>query len=259
MAKKYPVSAFIIAKNEEDRIGYSLKSVRDWVDEVIVIDSGSTDNTVSLSKEMGASVVFNAWPGYGQQKIFGENLCRNHWLLNLDADEAVDETLKQSIQSLFDQGEIPHKAYHIPIKIMPTYATKPGRFAPSNDPIRFYDKRYAGFKDSTVHDSVVLKPGVTASIGKLKGCMAHRCFRSLSHAVEKINFYSSMQAEDLVNRGKRPAAVRILVEPFFAFSKAYFLRRYWMLGISGFVESFVYSFARTLRLAKTRETFQQQK
>lgn len=253
MNKKYPISVFIIAKNEADRIGFALESVRDWVDEVIVIDSGSVDNTVDLSQKMGARTVFHEWKGYGPQKVYGESLCRNHWILNIDADEAVDVSLRQAIQGLFDKGEFTHKAYHTTIKTMPTHAKAPKRFAPSNSPVRFYDKRYAGFKDSTVHDSVVLKPGMAVTEGKLDGFMAHRCFRSLSHAIEKINFYSSMQADDMVARGKRPAAFRIIVEPFFAFFKAYFLRRYWMLGVTGFVESVVYSFARTLRLAKTRE------
>ena len=256
MAGKYPVSVFIIAKNEEDRIGHSIRSVRDWVDEVIVIDSGSTDNTVALSKELGASVVYNEWQGYGSQKIFGESLCHNNWILNIDADEAVDTSLKSSIEMLFSQAEIPCKAYHLNIKIMPNYAKKPGKFAPSNDPIRLYDKRYAGFKSSTVHDSVVMKEGHTQKAGKLEGIVIHRCFRSLSHAVEKINFYSSMQAEDMLSRGKNPSLLRLLIEPFFAFFKAYILRRYWLLGASGYVESIVYSFARTLRLAKAREAFQ---
>ena len=89
MTDKLPLSVFIIAVNEADRIALTINSVRDWADEVIVIDSGSTDDTVAVAESHGARVVFNEWNGYGPQKVFGETLCRNDWLLNLDADEEV--------------------------------------------------------------------------------------------------------------------------------------------------------------------------
>lgn len=255
MPRTYPISVFIIAKNEADRIPYAITSVRGWVDEVIVIDSGSTDDTVAISQALGARVETHPWEGYGPQKVFGESLCRNNWLLNIDADEAISQVLQGSIKALFDKGEFPHKAYRLHIKIKPKFADMPGRFAPSNSPIRFYHKQYAGFKDSTIHDSVIFKGPGAKKPGYLKGMVVHRCFRSFSHAVEKINFYSTMQAEDMLAKGRNPSGLRIVVEPFFAFLKAYFLRRYMFLGVSGFVESVIYSFARTLRLAKAREGF----
>lgn len=257
MQKTYPISVFIIAKNEADRIGYSIKSVRDWVDEVIVIDSGSTDDTIAISKALGARVETHAWEGYGPQKVFGESLCRNNWLLNIDADEEISKELQETIRNLFEAGELPHHAYRLNIKIMPRFADKPGALAPSNSPVRFYHKHYAGFKDSTVHDSVVFKQLDNKGIGRLKGMVIHRCFRSFSHAVEKINFYSTMQAEDMLAKGRNPSGLRIIAEPFLTFLKAYFLRRYIFLGTSGFIESVIYSFARTLRLAKAREAFYQ--
>ncbi|MEP2437055.1 MAG: glycosyltransferase, partial [Roseibium sp.] len=83
MTRHLPISVFIIAKDEADRIGRTITSVRDWVDEVIVIDSGSSDGTVAVAEQLGARVLENAWPGYGPQKRFGEDQCRNDWLLNL--------------------------------------------------------------------------------------------------------------------------------------------------------------------------------
>ena len=257
--KHYPLSVFIIAKDEEDRIPYSIKSVIDWVDEVIVIDSGSGDNTVAISKELGARIIYNEWNGYGPQKVFGEGQCRNDWILNIDADEAISDGLRDEIQALIDNDTINnHKAYHIPIKISSRFATKlPGLFAPSNDPIRLYHKDYAGFRDSSIHDSVVAN-SPDCSIGKLKHIMIHRCFRSYHHAVEKINFYSSMQAEHMWNKGRKPSPVRIIFEPFVAFLKAYILRRYCLLGVDGFVESVIYAFSRTLRLAKAHEKWKEE-
>ncbi len=89
MTDRLPLSVFIIARDEADRIARPIESVIGWVDEVIVIDSGSTDETVAVAEQLGARVIRNDWPGYGPQKRFGEDQCRNDWLLNLDADEEV--------------------------------------------------------------------------------------------------------------------------------------------------------------------------
>lgn len=256
MLKKLPISVFIIAKNEADRLPHTLRSVKDWADEVIVIDSGSEDDTVNIATHLGAKVVFNEWQGYGPQKVFGETLCKHHWLLNLDADEAVSPELRDEFMALFQDGKEPDiKAWRFDIRILGRFADKPNRFSPSNDPVRFYHKDYAGFKDSTVHDSVVFKSGKEGQIGKFKHMVAHRCFRSFTHAVEKINRYSTMQAEDMVARGRKPAALRVVLEPLLAFLKAYTLRRYFLLGLDGFYESVIYAFARTLRFAKVAELY----
>lgn len=253
-----PISVFIIAKNEADRIPHSIRSVQGWVDEIIVIDSGSTDTTMQVSKSMGAKVVFHQWEGYGPQKIYGEGLCRNHWVLNIDADEAVDAAMRAHIESLFAEGKEPEKpAYRTPVKTVFMYQDTPPIFAPSNNPIRLYDKRRAGFKPSTVHDSVVTHNGEKA--GQLKGMLVHRCFRDLTHWAQKINDYSLMQAQDMIARGRKPKVWRIVAEPFYSFLKAYFLRRYVFYGIDGFVGSMMYVYARMLRLAKARELLKKQR
>jgi glycosyltransferase involved in cell wall biosynthesis len=254
-----PISVFIIAKNEEDRISHAIKSVIGWADEVIVIDSGSTDNTVGVAKNLGASVVFNQWQGYGRQKIFGEKLCRNEWVLNIDADEEVSGALAQELQNLVKEGNPPYQAYGVKVKIIMRNCQMASRFAPCTDTVRFYNKNHAGFRDSTVHDSVILKDGSPEKYGLLKGEVYHRCFRSLHHAVEKINFYTDMQALDMQARGKYPSNLRIIFEPLFAFAKAYLIRRYFLYGIEGFIESIIYAFNRTLRLAKARELVQVKK
>src|SRR5256885_10385490 len=111
--RRLPISAFIIAKNEADRIGRAILSVRDWVDEVIVIDSGSADDTVKVAESLGARTTFNAWRGFGPQKVFGESLCRNRWLLNLDADEELTQAGAEEIRALFARGEPDDKVFAI--------------------------------------------------------------------------------------------------------------------------------------------------
>ena len=253
MTKKKPISVFIIAKNEAKRIPLTISSVIDWVDEVIVIDSGSEDNTVEIAKQLGAKVIFNEWPGYGQQKIFGESLCKNDWLLNLDADEAISSKLKESICKLFEKGKPEKSAYILKWKtLFRPEDSNPPLFAPGGSCIRLYNKNKAGFRDSTVHDSVVIKQGKT---GTLKGYILHRSFENLEKWTGKIGFYTSQQAKDLFSKGRNPSSLRILFEPFFSFLKAYFLRRYFIYGVDGFIASFIYAYAKLIRLAKARELF----
>lgn len=255
MIERTPLSVFIIAKNEADRIGYTIRSVIDWVDEVHVIDSGSEDETVEISRALGANTLYNEWKGYGPQKVFGESLCRNPWLLNLDADEEVTPELRRQIEAMFrDDKEPPMKAYSVTRKLL-HFADAPDGFTHIDEPVRLYHRDYAGFKDSAVHDSVELRRDDAGSIGRLSGLLLHRCFRSYKHTVDKINFYSSMQADDMYAKGRRPGLARIIIEPVFSFLKAYFIRRYFRRGITGYIESVIYAFARTLRLAKARALF----
>ena len=98
-----PISCFIIAKNEADRIARTIRSVRSWVDEVIVVDSESADDTVAVARQEGARVVTQPWLGFGGQKRFGEAQCRNDWVFNIDADEVVTRQLQIEITKLFEK------------------------------------------------------------------------------------------------------------------------------------------------------------
>ena len=247
-----PISVFIITKNEEERLPYAINSVRGWVDEVIIVDSGSSDRTVEVAHLLGADkVMYNAWQGYGAQKIYAEKQCKNKWVLNIDADEEISQELRNEIIELFPNIES-HSAYKIIIKSWSRFLGKVPRYAQKNIFIRLYNKSKASFADSTVHDSVHVREG---DYVRLKHFAIHRCFKSYEHAIEKINSYTSMQADDLYKRGRNPSSIRIIMEPFFAFFKAYILNRYFLLGLEGFIEAIIYSFARVLRLAKTREKF----
>lgn len=247
--EKLPVSVFIIARNEADRIPLTIRSVRDWADEVIVIDSGSADDTVEVAESLGARVVFNEWRGYGPQKVFGEGLCRNDWLLNLDADEEVSPDLARNIRALL-QGTPDCAAYRLPILPLYSFQIRGHAWTATHKPVRLYRKSAAGFKDSPVYDSVVVREGRT---GTLRGMVNHRSFRSLAHHVDKVNSYSSAQAEELFKRGRNPSAVELLLVPPLAFLKQLVLRREFVNGVDGVIISYMYAFQRFIRLAKTRE------
>jgi glycosyltransferase involved in cell wall biosynthesis len=245
-----PISVFIIAKNEADRIPTVIYAVRDWVDEVIVIDSGSEDDTIAVCEALGARVLFNAWFGYGPQKVFAEQQCRNPWLLNLDADEEVSPELGQEMRALFARGEPACTAYTLPILPLYPFQENGHPWTAFHRPVRLYRKDKAGFKDERVHDTVVVHEGDT---GHLKGMVIHRSFRSLAHHVDKVNGYSSAQAEVLAERGRDPGLLALLLTPILAFFKQYVLRREFVNGVDGIVVSYMYAFQRFIRLAKTRE------
>lgn len=250
--QKIPLSVTIIAKNEADRIAKPITSVIDWADEVIVVDSGSTDDTVKLAESLGASVVYNPWRGFGHQKKFAATLCRNDWVLNLDADEEVSPELREEIIAMFSAPRA-HSAYWVKVCMVLPHEEKPRRFGNFVTSKRLYDRqKAASATENAFYDEVRVSEG---SVGKLAGVMHHRSFRSLEHEVDKINRYTSIQAAD--KGGRRIPVIRIVLEPFGAFLKAYFLKRYCVYGVEGFVQGVMYAFARTLRLAKIRELNQE--
>ena len=99
------ISAFIITKNEASRVAKAINSVKDIAEEIIVVDSGSVDDTVSIAESLGAKVIFNEWPGYVKQKSFAESLCKNNWVLNIDADEELTQELQAEIKQIFNSAK----------------------------------------------------------------------------------------------------------------------------------------------------------
>ena len=256
--KKLPISVFIITLNEADRIESVIKAVQNFADEILVIDSGSTDETLKIAGELGAKTIFNKWNGYGEQKIFGENLCKNKWILNIDADEEVLEELAAEIRALFKNGN-PDDFAGYKVKIVNKWFNekRPKKLAYYYNQLRLYNKDYCGFKDSTVHDSVIVKNS-EKQIGQLKNIISHQSFRSFENWIDKINSYSKMQAADAVKRGKKASFLKILVTPAHSFFKAYFIRRYFIYGIDGLIYSYVFAFGRTIRLIKIRQSWKRQ-
>lgn len=250
MPQILPISVFIIAQNEADRIAITINSVKDWVQEIIVIDSGSTDDTVAIASSHGARVLYNKWAGYGLQKRFGEEQCQNNWLINLDADEEISHDLAQEIKGLFKDSEPNVAGFIVPVLDIFPREKKISHFAHNNPCLRLYDKRKGRFSDSPVHDSVIINEGL---ILKLKNPIIHRSFRNISHAIEKLNSYGNAQAKNLRKGKLKFLTIRLLLEFPVSFIKAYFLRLYMLRGWEGFVYAIIYAFSRFIRLAKYKE------
>lgn len=252
MSTQQPISVFIIARNEADRIARAIESVGGFAEEVIVIDSGSTDDTCGVAESLGARVIHNAWAGYGAQKRFGEDQCRNDWIFNLDADEAASPALAAEIRELLASGRL-GQADFWRVRIKDVFAHERGAapWAYGYNQIRLYDRRRGRFSESTVHDTV--RPPKGARLGQLKAPMEHRSIRSIAFHVEKMNRYSTMQAEDMAARGRRIGRWRLATEFPLAFLKAYLLRRYALYGWWGLVISTNFAYTRFLRVAKVYE------
>jgi glycosyltransferase involved in cell wall biosynthesis len=246
-----PLSVFIIARNEADRIGDAIRAVRPLTDDLVVVDSGSTDGTQGVAAALGARVVHNDWPGYGLQKRFGEDLCRHPWLLNVDADEVVTPELAREIEALFAAGEPGCRAYRMPIVEIFPGESGPHPLAYALHPVRLYRRDHGRYSDSLVHDRVDLEPGTR--VGSLKGRIHHRSVRSLGDQIVKLNRYSDQQALDLERRGVTLPLWRVFVELPGAFLKAYIGRRHFARGTYGFLTAMNYAIARHLRLAKHYE------
>ncbi len=243
-----PLSIFIIALNEADRIGAAIEAVRDLTDDLIVIDSGSTDGTQALAQNLGARVVFNAWPGYGLQKQFGEDQCKHDWMLNIDADEIVNDELGASIKAALSQPDLRPCGFGTKIVEMFPGETKANPWAFTLSPVRLYHKQVGRYSSSPVHDRVDLR--ADTPVLKLAGWIEHRSIRSLGHELIKLNAYADMQADDIDAKRRKLPAIRLVLEFPLAFLKAYIGRRHFVRGLYGFMTAMNYAFYRYLRAAK---------
>lgn len=252
MSGKLPLSVFIIALNEADRIGPVILSVRDWVDEVLVVDSGSTDGTQDLARSLGATVIHNDWPGYGPQKRFAEEQCRHDWLLNLDADEVPEPALEGAVRALFSNGQPALQGYRIQTVMTLAGQKRPHRFAPRHNYIRLYDRRHGRFADSATHDAVEMHSG---RVGSLSPIIAHYSIRHHGDLIAKLNRYSTAQAEEIVARGKggRYGAFRAMTEFPVNLFRYFVLKGYWVFGLYGLELAAIIAFFRFARIAKVRE------
>jgi glycosyltransferase involved in cell wall biosynthesis len=226
-----------------------------WADEVIVVDSGSEDDTVEIAKQLGARVLFNEWPGYGPQKRFAEDQCRNDWLLMLDADEEVSPQLAAEIQEVF-RLSVNVDAFSMKVTDMLPGETRPKWFAYSYDILRLYNRQRGRCSDHAYQDRVVIERN---NLGELKGRIWHHSFRSWEASVAKLNFYTTQVAQDRVHRKMKFLGLRLFTEFPLQFLKVYFGRRFCLRGSMGLATSVTVAYLNLLRLLKTAELQRQRR
>ncbi len=227
---KVPVSCFIISKNEGDRIARTIRSVHPWVSEVIVIDSESCDDTVSVALAEGCRVITQPWLGFGPQKRFGEDQCRNDWVFNIDADEVVTPELAREIIATFADGDPEFVAYGMPIHMIYPGAATPRPMARDNWYVRLYNRRFTRFRDSNVHDAVVTDG---YAVGAFRAPVFHYSMRSFADMKRKLNERTWLLVKNAGLSSKLVLAARLPIELPVNFFKYYVVRRHWTGGLTG--------------------------
>lgn len=246
-----PISTFIITKNEEARLQKTLAALQPWADEIVVVDSGSTDRTVELARSMGATIFHREWSGYGGQKHFAEQQCRNDWVLNVDADEVVTSDLAVEIIALFANGAIPEPgAFQVRILTVYPGDAKPRRFADDYNEVRFYHRAVGTYRDHPIFDRVLVEG---ATLRQLQHPIFHHPYTSFVHLIAKINEFSSFSSNSSRARNLYILKVRLFCEFPMTFLKYYFFRLHITGGWKGFYFALCNAFMRTTRIAKMLE------
>ncbi|CAG0990754.1 (heptosyl)LPS beta-1,4-glucosyltransferase [Rhodocyclaceae bacterium] len=248
---RQPLSAVIITLNAASQLEDCLKSVT-FCDEIVVVDSGSTDGTQALAEKYGARVIASAWRGFGPQKQYAVEQAANDWVLCVDADERVSDRLRASIEGALASSA--HVAYRFPRcnRFMGRYL-RHGEGYPDWS-LRLFDRRQGRWSDDPVHEKVVVRD----ETGSLAGDLMHDSAETLESYLAKQNRYTTLAAQDAIVRGKAAGSAHLLMSPVFRFIKFYFLRRGFMDGLPGLVHILIgcgNSFAKYAKMleAQTRK------
>jgi glycosyltransferase involved in cell wall biosynthesis len=223
------ISATIITFNEQDNLPRALQSLG-CCDEIVVVDSGSTDRTVELARGFGARVVERDWPGYARQKNFAAEQASHDWILALDADECLSEELQRELAEIQRRGP-GFDAYSCPR--LAQYRGKWIRHSGwyPDRKVRFYDRRKARWVGDYVHESV----RVDGSLGTLDGDLLHYTCPSFARHVESVNRYTTLAAREMAAAGRGVSLARMLAAPPWAFVRSYLLQRGFLDGREGFL------------------------
>jgi glycosyltransferase involved in cell wall biosynthesis len=223
------LSIIVITKNEEAAIGNCLSSIA-WADEIIVVDSGSTDRTEMICRQYTDNFYTNDWPGFGPQKNRALELATNEWVLSLDADEMISPELRLEIESVMNNPKL-HSAFAIPRRS--SYCGKfmhHGGWWPDYV-TRLFRKDSARFSNDLIHERII----VTGSLGRLKHPIIHDAFRDIEEVLETINRYSTIGAKMMHEREKRGTLSKAIFHGFWSFFQTYVVRAGFLDGREGFM------------------------
>lgn len=225
------ISVVIICKNEERIIRDCLESIK-WVDEIIVVDSGSTDKTLEIVSEYTDKIFVNTeWRGFGYQKQLAVSKASNDWVLALDSDEVVSEELKKELVKQLDILDVRtvyrvNRLTHFCGKFIYYSGWYPCRI------VRFFNKKYYNFSDKLVHETVNCKDAKKVDV---KGVLYHYTFDSIEVYIDKRNRYAKAWAESEYKKGKSTNVLSVILHSLFSFIRHYFIRLGFLDGYHGFL------------------------
>ncbi|MCJ7679820.1 MAG: glycosyltransferase family 2 protein [Candidatus Aminicenantes bacterium] len=238
----------IITFNEEKRLEPALKSVQSIAEEIIVVDSFSTDETIRIAQKYSDRIYQRKWTNYAEQKNFANKKARHPWILSLDADERLSPQLLLEIKTLLPEEpdcaafSMPRMVYYFGRWIRHS-AWYPDR------KVRLFRKDSARWEGEFVHESLV----VDGEIRRLKGDLHHFTYKNIREHIARINNYSDLGAQKLYAANKKARISYLVFLPIFRFVKSYFLKAGFRDGFAGFVIAVLYGYAIFARYAKLRE------
>lgn len=223
------ISAVIITRNEGHIIGKTLQSVRGVADEIIIVDSGSTDDTLDICRQHGARIIETGWDGYGPNKNKGIDAAKNDWILNLDADEVIDEALRTALLVL----QPADSAAVFEMRFKNFFLEKWIRHGEwGNDKhIRLFNRERVRWNDQAVHEGLGLPDGATIIL--LKGWILHYTVHSAAEYEEKTLQYAKLNAQKYFEQKKRGTVIKQYLAPVFSFLKNYFFKLGFLDGKEG--------------------------
>ena len=241
------LSVTVITKNEAADIAAALDSVR-WADEIVVVDSGSTDATTTIASRYTDRVVVRPWQGYADQKNAAALLASHDWILSLDADERVTQELAAEIRTTLEQTPA-HDAFR-----MPRVTWHLGRWIRTTDwypdyQVRLYNRASAHWAGGRVHEGVA----TTGSLGSLSNELQHYPYRDIAEHVETIDRYTTLAAQTLHERGARAGWLQLAGHAPLAFLRNYILRGGFRDGQVGLIVSAMNAYYVFLKFAKLWE------
>jgi glycosyltransferase involved in cell wall biosynthesis len=242
------VSAVLITFNEEANIEAALKSLGGIVDEIVVVDSFSTDRTVKLARAFTDKVVTRKWTNYSEQKNFADGLASHPWILSLDADERISDGLRTEILAL--RGEDPSCAGFT----MPRLVFYLGRWIRHcgwypDRKVRLFRKDAAGWEGEFVHEKLVVRGEIRA----FQNPIHHFTYRNIAAHLARIDKFADLGAQKLYARGRKCRWPHLLFLPLGRFLKSYFLKRGFLDGYAGIVVSVLNGYSIFVRYAKLGE------
>jgi glycosyltransferase involved in cell wall biosynthesis len=240
----------VIVRNAGATLAACLDSAR-FASQMIVVDSGSDDDTAQIARDRGAQVIEQAWLGFGPQKNFAVARAANDWVLCLDADESVSPELASSIRSALGTAQLnapEFNAYEMPRRnrFLGRWL-KHGEGYPDWN-LRLFDRRHARWSDDVVHERV----RADGKVGRLAGDLLHTSGESLEDYLAKQNRYTTLQAESMFARGERFSAVRLVASPVVRFIRFYIVRAGFLDGVAGLVHTAIGCFNSFSKYAKLR-------
>lgn len=246
------LTIIIAAKNEARNIWDCVQSAS-FADEVIVLDSGSTDGTQQLAQDAGARVVSTDWPGYGPQQARGISMATSDWVLSLDADERITPALKEEVLAAIRSKRA--DGYRLPrlSSLCGTFIHH-GGWRPDYT-LRLVKREKAGFTDHFLHAHMT----VNGSKADLYESLIHYSYRDLDDVLEKLNRYASGNAKDLDSKGVKGSFGKAIGHGFWAFVRTYFFRAGFLDGRHGFMlaiynaESTYYKYLKLLAIQEARD------